>query len=372
MDGTGESSANPYLANIQIIGSNAGLGGVFATTFNAMQTDNLKVNGYTTGQALYHRGVNGVTHLAPILEACANGVFNTAILDGAMLFSANAIHLFGGAIVGMSGYGWVENREAGASNNLSNVANGVVFENNGLNASTTTGHIFAQNTVGLYISGCYFEDYAGIVPVSAVTIGDALNTPESITITGCMFATSGTNVINNINGQNVNVNSNICVGAVTNFYNQGTGARGAVVRANRASAAANYFAGLDSGFDTNIDAGTLQNSNGTSSFGYSFNSISGLAQDLEVRTRSGGANVMVFVNAAGTSVGAISDSGFVAGTGFSVGGDQVVGARNTGWSAMSGTATKGGFNTATVTTAQLAQVVKALTDALTTSGAIGA
>ena len=39
---------------------------------------------------------------------------------------------------------------------------------------------------------------------------------------------------------------------------------------------------------------------------------------------------------------------------------------------MSGTATKGGFNTATVTTAQLAQVVKALTDALTTSGAIGA
>lgn len=53
------------------------------------------------------------------------------------------------------------------------------------------------------------------------------------------------------------------------------------------------------------------------------------------------------------------------------GGLQVVGARNTGWSAPTGTATKTAFDTATVTTAQLAERVKALTDALIAHGLIG-
>lgn len=47
-------------------------------------------------------------------------------------------------------------------------------------------------------------------------------------------------------------------------------------------------------------------------------------------------------------------------------------ATDTGWVAMVGTATKGGgFNTATVTLPQLAQVVKAATDALTSRGVLG-
>ena len=49
---------------------------------------------------------------------------------------------------------------------------------------------------------------------------------------------------------------------------------------------------------------------------------------------------------------------------LSVNGTQVVAARRTGWSAATGTATRTGFDTATVTTAQLAERVKALIDDL--------
>lgn len=53
-------------------------------------------------------------------------------------------------------------------------------------------------------------------------------------------------------------------------------------------------------------------------------------------------------------------------------GTKLLGTRNTGWSTFSGTGTKGGFSTSTVTLSQLAQVVKALQDALTTHGIVGA
>ena len=50
---------------------------------------------------------------------------------------------------------------------------------------------------------------------------------------------------------------------------------------------------------------------------------------------------------------------------------QVVGNRATGWAAPTGTATRTTFATSTVTTAQLAERVKALIDDLTTHGLIG-
>lgn len=56
---------------------------------------------------------------------------------------------------------------------------------------------------------------------------------------------------------------------------------------------------------------------------------------------------------------------------ISVSGTQVIAARETGWSAATGTATKGGFATATVTLADLAQNVKAVIDALLYHGLLG-
>ena len=53
-------------------------------------------------------------------------------------------------------------------------------------------------------------------------------------------------------------------------------------------------------------------------------------------------------------------------------GTQVVGTRKTGWGAPTGTATRTAFATGSVTTAQLAERVKALIDDLTSHGLIGA
>lgn len=60
-------------------------------------------------------------------------------------------------------------------------------------------------------------------------------------------------------------------------------------------------------------------------------------------------------------------------TGYGISGTKVVGARDTGWSAMTGTTNKATvYDTATVTLAQLAGRVMALQAALTTHGLIGA
>lgn len=57
---------------------------------------------------------------------------------------------------------------------------------------------------------------------------------------------------------------------------------------------------------------------------------------------------------------------------LSIGSSQVVSTRVTGWGAATGTATRTTFATSTVTTAQLAERVKALIDDLITHGLIGA
>jgi hypothetical protein len=55
-----------------------------------------------------------------------------------------------------------------------------------------------------------------------------------------------------------------------------------------------------------------------------------------------------------------------------IGGNQIITSRRTGWTALTGTSTRSSFDTATITLVQLAQVVKALQEDITTHGLIGA
>lgn len=57
---------------------------------------------------------------------------------------------------------------------------------------------------------------------------------------------------------------------------------------------------------------------------------------------------------------------------YRIAGTAVVGARKTGWTASTGTATRTAFDTATATTQQVAERLKALIDDLTSHGLIGA
>lgn len=72
---------------------------------------------------------------------------------------------------------------------------------------------------------------------------------------------------------------------------------------------------------------------------------------------------------AGNSGNAVAIDGSAAQ--LKISGVAVVGARSTGWTAWTGTAAKGTFDTATATLVNVAQTVKAITDALRTHGLIG-
>jgi hypothetical protein len=77
------------------------------------------------------------------------------------------------------------------------------------------------------------------------------------------------------------------------------------------------------------------------------------------------------VNFSGTERVGFSVSSTAASNNIRINSTQVVGPRATGWSAATGTATRTTFATSTVTTAQLAERVKALIDDLTAHGLIG-
>lgn len=329
-NGNGESRANVVISDITVQGSSAGAAGLYTTAFNRMTTSELKIKGYTTGAAHLNEGANAVTHFSPSFEGCLHGMDNVAVVKSLVQYSANAVAMFGGHIFGCTGWGWRERKSTGTGPNLGNLISGCTFENNGINASATSGHVFAQFTISLDIQGSYFEDYAGTAPVTAVLIGDASNVPQSINITGNIFSTFGTNVIENNNGQTVLVEGNYAGGANTNFVTQGTNGRLLTAKNNRAPAVTNYFSGSDTGGDTIIDnaASTFVNSNSVTIRGYGFNAISGLAQDLAVRTRGGGSNCVNFLASDGTNIGSMTNAGaFNASVSYAVAGTKVVGAR---------------------------------------------
>lgn len=84
------------------------------------------------------------------------------------------------------------------------------------------------------------------------------------------------------------------------------------------------------------------------------------------------ANIFEVWDSASATKASIAPSGNVNTVGvYKVNATQVVGARSTGWTAPTGTATKGGFATSTVTLPNLAQQVKALEDALIAHGLLG-
>lgn len=90
----------------------------------------------------------------------------------------------------------------------------------------------------------------------------------------------------------------------------------------------------------------------------------GATGDLEIINSAGSAIIL--------SLGDGGSLGLPAGQVHSIGGNQVLGPRRTGWTAATGTATRTTFATGSVTLPQLAERVKALLDDLMAHGMIGA
>jgi len=113
---------------------------------------------------------------------------------------------------------------------------------------------------------------------------------------------------------------------------------------------------------TQITPGRLQ-------LGVRLNGSTGGVQNVLIISSDG--NVQIN-NTTGTERLSVNGNIQVSDGGVMVGANPVVGSRKTGWTAPAGTASKSTFDTATVTTAQLAERVKALIDDLTAHGLIGA
>lgn len=94
---------------------------------------------------------------------------------------------------------------------------------------------------------------------------------------------------------------------------------------------------------------------------------SGTARVLELQT-DGTTQVSIAING---KTSFAQDVSIATGKTYQVNGVPVVGARATGWTAATGTATRTAFDTTTVTTSELAERVKALIDSLITHGLIG-
>lgn len=333
------SQADLHLSNFWIKGSAAGIAALTFDRFNRATTSGLKMTGYTAGDAFRSEGANSVTHHAPEISSCLNGVHNLTSATGGT-FSSNVITVFGGQITNCTGWGWYEDTTGGGGRNLGNRAVGVTFEGNGTNASGTTGDVYNQNCDSLTIEGCYFENGAGNVPTNCIINGDATNGPKGLSVTGNVFQNMNTNTINDVNGQTTIVRGNVQNGANTNFMQHGTLARGLFLGPDRV-ASTNYFAGSDTGVDSVIagGAGTAANQQGPAATGYGFNAITGLNQDLRVRTRTGGTYNTLWQAIDGSGIGSLDNAGNLSMNSYQVAGTQVVGVRGAAVADAAGGAT---------------------------------
>lgn len=308
----GQPSAQVYMDDFTVKGTASGAGGVRLVAFNGGVVRNVYVSGFTTGDGFRNEGANTVDYFGCNSRSNMVGIRNVGIVVNAVNYSANAIHWHGGQISNNTSYGWYEDAtQAGTVGpNQNNGTEGVVFDFNGTNGSSTLVNVFIQRCDACYIKNSYLEYGGGVIPLKNVTLGDAVNTVNSPLIQGNWFGSSGsTSTIDDFNSANSAVEFNTEVGTVTNFYNHGTASRASIIVGNRAAAATNYLSGFDSGADTlTIGQGNLTNSLGATATGVGFNSISGLGQDLAIRTRVGGTLALNVKNAAGSAIDDIVDA----------------------------------------------------------------
>lgn len=304
---SGESSSMVEVSDMSIAGTSSGLSGLHLRSFNNGLFKNLQISGFTTGSGIYNEGANNITFRDVTSRGNLYGIRNVGVVVGGTNYAANAVQFDGGHLINNTGWGVLEDgtQSVTVGPNYSNVYR-TTIELNGVNASTTTGNVFIQQCNSCKVVDSYLEYGGAIIPTQNVVVGDATYAPTSTVIMNNAFI-SGTAVtsISNTNGMSTMVANNIETGAVTNFMLNGTGSRGLTMMRNRAAAATNLFNGSDGGSDsvimeTTAYTGTNFNGMAATTTGFGFNTLRGLNQDLVIRLRSGGTNILTLDAADGT------------------------------------------------------------------------
>jgi hypothetical protein len=305
--GAGNPQINFKIEDCKIIGTSAAVSGLHIKALNRGTISHLGISGFTSGDGVFIEGANSLSFYEVNLVGNYNGVHNKGF--GSTFPTANANHFFGGQIGNNTQWGFFEDATGGASSG--NGFFGVTFEDNGRNTpgGPVGGQVFVQSAFSDVFEGSYFEEDT-VLANAEIVLGDATHAAYGTVISGNVFGSGGANTVNIVNSLMTVVEGNEEVGTPTNFVNNGSSARGTHVGKNQATDAANYAAGSDFGADTYVlgNSGFINAQNVTPT-GYGFNSITGNTQDLVIRTRSGGANVAVFQNTGGATVGHIDNSG---------------------------------------------------------------
>jgi hypothetical protein len=313
--GAGDTEAGIVIEDCGLSGAKAGDGanGLHLRAFGQAVFQNLRILNFP-GAGVLNEGANSVTFLNPDFEANCINIHNVGIALDGVGYSPNAIKVFGGIIGYAKQWGVFEDsaQAAIAFPNGGNVYEGVVFEANGTNGETS-GNAFFQACDGCVISNSYLEFFPKDHIPYNVVIGDS----STNGIGGLDCAPQGVKIVNNhllsdnattaifiINARMPVVDGNSEVGNVTNFLSEGGAVEFAYIGRNIALAATNFLTGPG----ITIVADDLDASQPTST-GLGFNSLTGYQQDLQIRTRQGGAENLIGINAAGNQIYSIDNSG---------------------------------------------------------------
>lgn len=207
---------------------------------------------------------------------------------------------------------------------------------------------------------------AGTETLSNKTLtAPALGTPASGVLTNCTGTAAGltagaaTTAIN-LSGGTVSATTITASGAVsfTHGFTAGSGTFNSSLVVS---------GGI---FTTTLDVTTISATGISASGDLDVTGFITCAQDMDI---TGVATVGSLVTAGGIlAVGVTSTGGIQTTVAFRVGANQVVGARNTGWTAMTGTPDEStAYATSTITLAELAGRVMAIQTALTLHGLLG-
>jgi len=311
--GTGQASANVCMKDFEVVGNVNAQSGIHLKNFNKGVLSNILVQGFTAtgttaGIGILNDGDNAVTFMGDDIRGNNIGYRDV----GNTTFAANAIKIIGGQVAYNNLHNVFEDAagQSTAGPNIGNSAIGVTFE---VSSTNTTDQIFDQLCTGCSYTNNYFESDSGTVIPSQIVIGDATYAPVATVVTGNTFASVGTTqTINDVNGQGTTVGDNVENGTVTTFVNQGTAVRNERILKNRATSATNLCSTNDPGADKycyGANTGTLVNAQSASATGYAFNTVTGYQQDLAIRQRSGGTNLVNFQNSGGTGVASITAAG---------------------------------------------------------------
>lgn len=319
--GTGQSQVGLTLANFQVNITAAASSGIRLRAFNDATLINVRVTGASAGDCLKDEGANKVSIFGGNLSTCAYGIHDVGVTVGGIGYTPNAVNTYGTQLFGNATWGRYVDGTAAAGCGGANGDYGSTYDFNG---GSTTGNLFIQCSTGYTLDGNYFEFGAG-AHGSQVQLGDSTHQAQSTSFEGNQFFSAGTttNTINDVNTQFTAVKGgNSEFGAVTNYYNHGTLSRNSSLAPNLASAATNYFAGVDSGNDTFGSCPTCMNYFAPGSRGIAVNNIEGGANHIVMREGANPDGVITeYENQGGTQKAKIDNTGwgyfanYVTGTG---------------------------------------------------------